>query len=262
MTQGAIVSPCIGKTLWQTELGGHHLSVTKDIVKFWDSDDPRALVNLLPDPIVRAVENARYARPTLFTMDEFTLYTTLGSEKCRPTPSDNRLRLKFWDEYDRAQATGTKINISNVVRGVVMPEYFTQTFLDRPEKIAWLMCPPASYIVKMEEALAFGIEQLRDILQLPHVNPTTSKVDTKLAELKAKIVAMMDLRVKGAIPQKIEQRNMNLNVNMKEETVMSHMVERSQAEIDEKIRELEKRDMRRAKKALEEAKDVIVVDPE
>lgn len=207
----------------------------------WTRSDPRSVINLVPPAVGEAMLLAAKAKPDLFGVDERTLWNTLRlSNKC-PSPTDNRLRLKFWDEYDRAQAELKNIIISNVTPGVCSREYFTQNYLASPEKVAWLLCPPASYVVKMEEALAFGIEQLRDILELPTTSPS-GRVDTKLAELKAKIVAMMDIRVKGAITQKIEQKSMNINVQTSDKQVANRALQGSMEDIEKRLRELKKRD--------------------
>ncbi len=57
-----------------------------------------------------------------------------------------------------------------------------------------MLCPPVGYAAKVHEALEFGIEQLRDILEAPH--KVGGKIDTKLGELKLKIVMNMELREK------------------------------------------------------------------
>ena len=209
----------------------------------WNRADPRSLINLVPSTVQDFMVRAFSVRPDLFGQDERIVYKALRTEGREPTPTDNRLRLKFWDEYDRAQAQLDRMQMVAVYTGVCSREYFSQRYLTFPEKVAWLMTPPASYVVKMEEALAFGIEQLRDVLEQPMFD-SKGNFNTKLAELKAKIVAMLDLRVKGGVTQRVEQTTKSFNVTLSQSAseVSQAAVEASMVEIEKRLKELEKRD--------------------
>lgn len=204
-----------------------------------DLSNPRSVVNLVPERVSRAIQDAASTNPEIFNIDEKDLYKLLKDSNHQPSPTDNRLRLKFWMEYERVQERSEKqMNISNVTAGVCSRELFYDRYLANPHKVAWLLTPPTGYAVKAEEALEFGIEQLRDILDLPHV--VGGRVDTKLGELKAKIVAMLDIRVKGAIVQ----RSMNLNVNTSNEQVAKAATAATSADLMRQLKELEKQNQR------------------
>jgi hypothetical protein len=219
-------SPPIGRSTGQDlTIREQTTSVPADI---FDESNPRSMINLIPPIMAEKVRVAVGAKPGYFHMDERALAKHLAklSRNTRgPNVTDNRLRLKFWDEYDRAQHENTKMNMTNVYAGVCSREYFSSCYLASPEKVCWLILPPASYVVKMEEALAFGIEQMRDILDEPNFfwDKGRKKVNVKLLELKAKIVHMLDNRVKGAVPQQIEQRSMNVNVSSKDVSQLAMM---------------------------------------
>lgn len=173
-----------------------------------EKENPRALTNMLPPVFARWIEEHLHTSPELFDKDEQTLYKYLLKEIGKqPTATDNRLRLKFWFEFDRAMSQGLdKMLVVNIIAGVCSKELFYDKYLKSPSKVAWLLCPPTGYIIKAEEALEFGLEQLRDILDQPHV--VAGKFDARLADLKIKIVAMLDTRVKGAPVQ----RSVNVNL--------------------------------------------------
>lgn len=175
-------------------------------------------------------------RPDLFDLDDRTLYTQLRTEKRQPTPTDNRLRLAFWMEYDRAQNGVQNMRMNSVSSGVCTDNFFYQHYVTNVHKVAWLLCPPASYNIVMQEALTFGIEQLRDILELPI--EVGGKLNVPLVNLKLKIVAMMDLRLKGGIVQK----NLNLNVNTGDEGVSAVATLNTMEAIQKRMRELEQRE--------------------
>lgn len=169
-------------------------------IMIWEEDNPRSILNLVSPGARNRMLDARTAAPELFELDEYLLYKKLG-ETQRPTPTDNRIRIKFWMEYDECQLSRRLLDIPRIVAGICSRDYFERSYMSLPQKVAWLLCPPAGYMVKVNEALEFGLEQLRDILQREHVLPT-GKVDSRLGELKAKIVMFLDARVKGAIVQK------------------------------------------------------------
>jgi hypothetical protein len=217
----------------------------------WSRADDRSLINLVPEAVAQSLVESTQAEPELFHMDERTLLLALRQKDIPPTPTDNRLRLSFWNEYERAQANQEKMNITTVFAGICTRAYFYGRYLKRPEKAAWLVCPPASYEVVAKEALTFGLEQLREILSLP-IKDAQGRVNVKLGELQAKIVAMLDQRLKGGITQTI--KSMNLNVSTTDSQVAKAAMQGSMEDIESRIRELESRE-RRALHLTEEKKN-------
>lgn len=193
-------------------------------------------------------------------MEERALLKELGKRKASPSPTDNRLRVSFWQEYDRAQAKGRPMNMSMVYGGICSREYWEQCYLKFAEKVAWLMTPPASYSIAMEEALIYAIEQMRDILEMPNEDPVTGKLNFKLMELKAKIYESVHIRVKGAPVQRVENKTMSLNVNTSEKQVAEAMMLNSMDEIRHRMKQLEKRE--KAALNLPAEKPTIVIDQE
>jgi hypothetical protein len=180
-------------------------------IMFWDRNNPRSLVNLVPPLAAKKLEAARldpYVAEILDIYDESQMVKELRDIGYGPTATDNRLRLKFWVEYDYAQSNNLKqLDVKRIVAGICSQAFFYTRYLDQPRKVAWLLCPPSGYMAKSEEALTYGLGQLRELLEMPHIDPHTGKLDTKLGELKLKIVALLDQRVKGAVVQK----SMNLH---------------------------------------------------
>jgi hypothetical protein len=163
-----------------------------------------------------ALEAAIFERPELFDKTEQELHAHLRELGKTPNPTDNRLRMGFWREYELAQSKGyAQINVEAAVAGICTRQLFYERYLKIPEKLAWLMCPTTGYMVKAEEALEFGIDQMRDLLDRDHI--IGGKVDTKLAELKLKIVLALEARVKGAVVQK--QMNLHAHLAGKEAAV-------------------------------------------
>lgn len=211
-------------------------------VVLFDREDPRALMNLLPKQVVKAVEDALFddKNKELFGMDELTLYKYIKQDETMSiTPTDNRLRLKFWMEYDYCQAFHTKgIDWKRVIAGICTYENFFRNFLKKPHKVAWLLCPPTGYAVKVNESLEFGIDQLRDILEIPHT--VGGKTDHKLGELKSKIVALLHVWQKGAPVQRAIVAN--LTGNAAAQAAGYKGTEKSMEAMERKLKELEKKE--------------------
>jgi hypothetical protein len=201
--------------------------------------DAQSVINLVPTQVAAALLDAAAKEPDLFGQEERELRKKLRSDKQEPNATDNRLRLKFWNEYDRVQSDGGNMQMTNVYSGVCSKQFFYERYLTTPAKLAWLMTPPANYVAMAEEALHFGIEQLRDILEMPAFD-AKGRPDIKLGELKAKIVAMLDQRVKGAVIQK----NMNLNVTTNDPKVAKAVVGETMEDLQRRMKELEARERR------------------
>ncbi len=213
----------------------------------WDFADPRSVVQVVTPAIAQAFEAAKKLEPLLFLMDERDLYRKLKKEDKLPSATDNRLRLKFWIEYDRCLQDGGKFIIGNVYANTISTEYFYNKYLKRPDKIAWLLCIPTGYKTKAEEALEFGLEQLRDVLELPHSFKRIIKgreveyIDSKLAMVKLSIVKMLDDRLKGGVIQRIEQKSLSITEQRHIHETKTNLTE---SDMDKKIKELELRERR------------------
>lgn len=210
-------------------------------VDLWSRADERSLINLVPGSLAEPLMAASKSNPDLFQMDERTLYKSLREQNMQPTPTDNRLRLAFWNEYDRAQANHKSMDMVAVFAGVCHKSYFFGRYITRPEKLAWLVCPPASYEVVATEALSYGLEQMREILSLP-IKDAQGRVNVKLGELQAKIVVMLDQRLKGGFTQRLESKSMQLSISTSDAQVAKAAAQGSMEEIERRIKELERRE--------------------
>jgi len=213
----------------------------------FDKNNPISPINLVAESTQREFEFAHKRRPDLFLMDEKELYKQLRSESKTPTPTDNRIRMKFWLEYDRAVSLGSKISMTNIATGVCSLGFLKENYLSKAEKVAWMLTIPASYQVIAEEALIFGLEQLREILSMDHiqskVDPKSGKIvemlDHKLLDMKAKIVMMLDMRVKGGVTQRIEQKNLNMHLDATPRDINQMMEANSMEALKKKLDHLE-----------------------
>ncbi len=254
--------PVSSKSDAKNDVTGTAVSVTTGVLNppsdMWDTKHPRSFMALLPDRWRQGFEDARFERPELFDLDERDLYNTLRKAEQTPNAAVNTIRLKLWMEYERCQAgEGRRIEIFKVLGEVCRTPSFEKTILARPERAAWLLCPPTAYRMKVEEALTFGLDKLRDILEMDCITveevstadgKTKKKatVNVKLGELQAKIVNMLDQRLHGAARVSVEQtnRSYNLNVTASSDNVRSAVVEAVGDDLQSQIMALEARERR------------------
>lgn len=231
----------------------------------WNRAEPRSLVNLVPpvaaDAFLAASKDCSY----LFGHDEETLHKTLKSIGALPTATDNRLRVSFWMEYERAQMSSSEMEMRNVYEGVCSKSYFYHNYLSSAPKVAWLTCQISSYEKYADEAITFGLGQLRDVLSIPHVeygdDGKITKLDTKLVELKAKIVFGLEARRKGAVVQRVEQKNMNLSISTTDKQLGQAAMEGTMEQLEKRLEEIRKR-QRKARAEIEAPVEAIEVKSE
>jgi hypothetical protein len=246
---------------------------TERNVVLFDKADPACILNMLPDIFSKKFDEVFFENEELFALDETFLLKKLKSENKSPTATDNRLRLKFWVEYDRVAGSGGKdqMVVNNITAGVCTRDYFYKAYLTRPEKIAWLLCPPTGYLAKVNEGLDFGLDKMRDILAL---DPETyGKDKLKLMALQMQITKMFGDRAKGGVVQRVQQETKSVSVSVGVGTTataseVNDLVESlSMEELDRRLKALKDADrVRPAAARAEEAKkhgtnaDAIVVE--
>lgn len=210
-------------------------------VVIWDEKHPRSLINLVEDRVKDAMQNALKKIPDYFELDEQDLYKKLYSEKLMPTPTDNRIRLRFWMEYDYAQTYNKrKLDMARVIAGICSFDYFYNHYLKSVSRVAWLISMPTGYGAKSEEALEFALEQMRDILAQNHL--VNGKVDTKLGELKAKIYNMLDNRLRGAVVQKTMSLNVNTSSPQVAQRIAQSLGQPTAEALEKRLKELRARE--------------------
>ena len=184
----------------------------EDII-IWDEDHQFSVVNLVPPSLKERMLARRKENPEFFEMDEHDLLKELRRRCHTPSATDHRLRMKFWMEYDRAMSTYTKMSIPRLCEGVCTVPIFLEYVFKRPHRVSWIMLPPVNYADRMVEALNYGLDQMREILDLPMVDGN-GKVDHKLAAMKIAVFKMLDDRSNGVAVQRLEQKSINIQASV------------------------------------------------
>lgn len=223
----------------------------------FDLDNKFSLLNLLPDRLKLVFENPN-------VQDYMMLGEHEIEAKLNPNTTLRRLRLNLWHLYTQIQdytafkglqAKPYQFGMEKVCMGVCWPKYFYQSILPDELAMAYMFTPPTDYEVILRESLDLGMKRMREILQFPLYAQRYSaegkplgapRPDTKVAELVLKTVALLDLRLNGAIPKTIHQtvhsKNVNYNVNediaVREELMTLENIDRKIDQIRMQTREL------------------------
>jgi len=208
---------------------------------FNDPSNPRSMVNITTDEFAMALNTSSIK--LLLSKDEYNLCKVV-----QPTPTLNRLRMSFWDEYDRAQEDNDKMVQENIWRGVCSEDQFFKITM-KPKSKAWMLYPVVDYDLAINEALTYGLGKIREIFEFPLYKIEVSKAgkdkyetrkvpDVKVADLMLKTVNMLSDRAKGAVVKKIETKTTGTNLHVHAD-VPAEIKDQAADVLAEEIRRLE-----------------------
>lgn len=194
-------------------------------LSIFDVSNPNSLVNIAP----KAIQEMLPKIPNSY----LGMWDCELKKKCEPTPVDHRLRITFWDEYNRAQALGKQMQQNRIYAGVCSREYWDRHVVSDYRKVAWLINPPADYMIAMREILHLGVNKLREILDL-EIKNSRGQPDARVVAEILKAFHMVDQRVRGSVVQRvaINQKNLNLNVDAGKSEAPQQTLEEIDAELE------------------------------
>jgi hypothetical protein len=203
----------------------HQLADSAPDVSLFDSDNPLSVINMVEEAVAKAIMGIP---PRFLKMTETQL-----RKEVKPDDVLCRLKLTFWDEYQRAQDAKRMIHVTKLLQGTgCTKERFYETILRDPGQVAWMVTPPVDHLIQLRELLDLGLARQREMLLLPFVYKET-KVDQqgnvkKIRKVDARVMAQVNQavnvlldRVLGAVMQKVavQQQSLNVNVNKTHEDV-------------------------------------------
>ena len=188
----------------------------------YDAEHPSSMINSVPEWFKKRMLSP--AVQQLMALDETEL-----EREVKPNVTLRRIRSSFWYEYERMHSKYTRtttraadnISVYKICHGVCTTQFFMDRIFRNDYYFAWMIRPPQNYTKALNESLEHGLSRVREILNFPLyekkftrdgepvVDPKTGRQievpSEKNANLILKTVAFLDLRVKGAVTQKIHQ---------------------------------------------------------
>lgn len=182
-----------------------------------DKSNPCSLLNMAPEPMIPLIYNVIERAPKLMLYPDIAL-----RHHCDPDERDDRLRLTFWDEYNLATSLGRRMTLRAVINKVCTFPIWNNYYAQKHLKILWIITPPRDYNLSLRQIHAHGMERLEEIMKLP-MKGKNGETDYRAVGLILKTFQLVDLRVKGAILQKfqIQQQNLNINAEISSEQVQN-----------------------------------------
>ena len=85
-----------------------------------------------------------------------------------PSVLMKRLKVGFWREYRKTIVEGrTELSLIHAYENICSRQHFYEHMVNNFEHFTWLLHPPVEYEVKVEEALDYGIDKVRKMLEAP-----------------------------------------------------------------------------------------------
>lgn len=172
----------------------------------FDADNPRSLVNIVPEGIRDAMLRVH--------QEDLLLDDRALRKKVKPSDHLNRLRLNFWLEFFRAQEKQAKMLLGNIVHGISSRDYLYGAVLGDPLKTAWLISPPTDVAVVQMDIMHASLDRLaaitrkdpyivKEIIKKDGTIERTKRLDiAAIAEIR-KVAEMMMDRVQGSVIQRV-----------------------------------------------------------
>jgi hypothetical protein len=173
----------------------------------YDPNNPDSLINIIPERVRPVLMRIKDKMPRVLFQTEGEL-----RQYIHPDDRDERLRLAFWDEYNHATAHGKMMSLSAFLHGVAAWETWVTVYEPNDKKMMWMFCPPVSYQSAMRNILHRGTERLMEIMSLPILDDQ-GKPDSKVIVNILRAFQLVDMRVKGAVTQKLQIQQQSLNVH-------------------------------------------------
>lgn len=160
-----------------------------------DPGNPVSLVNMLPVVIGKkliAIAQGDLVRG-LLQLDETRLKKELKVRGYRPTQTDNFIRTQLWAEWRYACRTGPPfaMQIDRITQGVITRELFYGFYLQSPLALSWVLCPPLSLELAIEEALQYGISELKGMFDLEDNGPRAGNLKIGAARVLGELAGIL-----------------------------------------------------------------------
>lgn len=168
--------------------------------------EERSLLTLLPDGMAEAVERLD---PNDLVKTEEELEKQLA-----PTAFACRIRIGFWEEYERVQTKNIKkMNMANVYRNVCHKAAFHQNIVKHHRNLLWVVTPPTEFMTSKKDNLYLGTKVIRrifqDLLDMPVLDMEAARVGLKAFEITRNIVM-------GTLVQRIDSRTLSVTATAKD----------------------------------------------
>jgi hypothetical protein len=198
-----------------------------------DETNERSLVNITPPSMSTAI---KCIPESVWEIAEEDLREKVERISPKHLKTIDMLRESFWREFDQASRAGRKINATNVYGGICQPAFFVKEIQSNSYKLAYVLTPPPDYEVKMRSLETLGLRKLEEIITAPVIDKEGNLLP-KAAHVQFMVIEQILLRVRGAVPYRMETKNLNMNID--QTTSVQNQLPQSMEELDARLAQLE-----------------------
>lgn len=124
----------------------------------------------------------------------------------------NKLRIAFWDEYERAAREQDYMHFKKVHGGICKAEVCIGLFKSMPVLLAWITSPLAGYLMNRKELNFLSEERMVEIMSVSAVRHD-GRLDARAARVQVELYLALQDRIHGPVIEKSETKSVNVNVN-------------------------------------------------
>lgn len=201
--------------------------------QYLDVHNPAHFINLVTPKLRELI----FSIPnSFFELSENKLIREVYPENS-PDETDVLLRMGFWEEYQRCFLGMKKMQVEKICDGVMSAPNLYHYLSPRPGALAYIITEPQKVQNRLKYAFHLSVQNMIELIKkAEQINVKTGLPDAKLMSLKVDLFKYLDQRLHGSIIQKIEQKNLNVNV----ETTPGQLANMAVPDdIDEKLRTIE-----------------------
>lgn len=221
-----------------------HMVRRREIV-FFDPANPRSISRLVPELLAKRLRALWESEDAyLLGMGDHELRRELSRRGKTPSATDTRIRLQFWLEFERIQGDehlkpGVEMDMSYVIGFAMAKEAFYSKYILDNCALAWILCPPVSYVTALDEALRNCMTRLVDVINSDFLG-LDGKPSDKMISFLLKVDKQLYDRYRqlngGADLKEIDSSN----DSSEEEIADPPEPEESDEDFDKRMAELEK----------------------
>lgn len=233
-----------------TEIDDSH-GETHTGITIFDKSEPRSVYNLVTNEMQACIDRVN---PNIWG------YSFKALEKhARPDATLAQLRVAFWHQYNEAQDKWKgSISLTRVFHGICSKPHFYK-YLNDQLSLAYMLYPTTDYIASMKEMHDLSLREMRKILTMP--NGGKKGANLPIIREKIKIWALLENRLRGAVPVRVQQDSRHLHVHAGQSQIndQHQAAPKSLKEIEKEINKIGRTTANVTREAAKETIDVAPV---
>lgn len=169
--------------------------------------DPRNVMSIVSPKVREIVESLYQRHPEYQKWNEGELKDNL-----HPSLMASRMRISFWEEYDRAQDSGKRMMMTKIYGPLMSEANFYVEFLTKDSNVAWMMSRPSEEFLSMKTDYYSGSDEIGKILRMSLFD-NKGNLKIKEAGIFLRAWDLYGNRIHGSIIQRQEIKSATIRMD-------------------------------------------------